>query len=74
MSSKFAYGPATWHVLASQGPPISPYHFYSTTYSTVHGRQRNGDTQNGSIRHKYVLNHYFKDATKYTDKLSIVLY
>ena len=53
--SKFAYGPATWHVLASDGPPISPHHFYSTTYSTVHGRQGNGDTHRGGVRHKYVL-------------------
>ena len=48
--SKLAHGPGTWHVLGSKGSPNYPLHFYSTTYSVVHGRD--GDYGTMSFRHK----------------------
>lgn len=36
--SKSSIGPGTRHILASQGPSAYPLNFYSTTYSTQHGR------------------------------------
>lgn len=50
--AKLAYGPASWHVLASGGAPVNPLHFYSTTYSAVHGRE-GVNRQAGNVRHRY---------------------
>ena len=61
MMSKFAYGPASGHILSSEGPSRNDLRFYSTTYSTNYrsgtgveeeeGRKSTGKPIH-SLRHK----------------------
>ena len=37
--AKLSYGPGNWHVMSSNGPSTRALDFYSTCYSTVHGKE-----------------------------------
>ena len=37
--ARLSYGPSNWHVMSSNGPSTHSLEFYSTCYSTVHGKQ-----------------------------------
>ncbi|XP_064397724.1 stabilizer of axonemal microtubules 4-like [Halichondria panicea] len=67
--SKLSHGPASWHVLGSNGAQSYPLAFYSTTYSINHGHA-NSTGPPSTFRHKgtgYGSN--FRPALSYSSQL-----